>query len=268
MRIRELADRILYGGTKAFRDYERLVIRSFVSQLPDLERSVLENQLESVRLIQRFHQGKQVVVHLRGATSVLGLESASPEVRMADAFFENRSIRCGIVFSFGRLSSLEFSAPPGTLARIALGDVKVVLRECLNAPPKAAAIPPKGGVLERLAKVADLEEVLAPRENPKILGMVSPVPRDLAQLLAECDGFRAGSWTFYGSSPRTIVLEHTNYFLFAEDGEKALCIPDGESSPHIHLYDQVNDDVLAVTPTFVAPLLDMLREEFSRASNN
>ena len=112
--LRSIFNRLVFGGTAHLRPHEVAVLNALAAVLAPSDRSVLSQQVSAVSTVQRFQRGRQVNVFFGVASPPL-LSNLSGSFCLgrlrAQSAFPALSVR--VVTHLGRLSSLEFSKPPG-----------------------------------------------------------------------------------------------------------------------------------------------------------
>ena len=123
-----------------------------------------------------------------------------------------------------------------------------------------------GEVLSRLSGEFDVTDTLPGKPQDHIqafvAGLGAALPEDYVRLLGECDGFRSGGWSFYGTRARRIVLPNENLWLAAEDdaSQWALCFVEDEDEPVVYLYSEIDDEKTRLGAGFVEALIAQLRQ--------
>lgn len=121
MAMRQLLRKLVFGGTRRFRDYELTCIVELRKKLPPDCASRLEAQLADERwLLQRSAKDRMVIFDFsRDQAGLTLMPNTEPELRVATVTLGSGSaanaIKCDIVFHRGRISSLEFSDSPSHL---------------------------------------------------------------------------------------------------------------------------------------------------------
>ncbi|MDP9192914.1 MAG: hypothetical protein M3P06_14530 [Acidobacteriota bacterium] len=114
--IKQVFRRLLFGGSKKLRPYERAVADSVVDALADDIAVIAREQLRAFDFVQRaahdrvvtFYFSEPIARFARTDTHVLG----SALLRAASG-----SARAQLIAHGGRLSSLEFTSPPFSLVK-------------------------------------------------------------------------------------------------------------------------------------------------------
>lgn len=127
--LRWLLDRILYGGTSGFTEYETTVLQSVVDRMPLRDAASLRHQLESVSLVQRTCRGKMVIAFLQ-KDDTTALSDTMDEHCLARVRFKSgvQNNCCSIVTHKGFLSSIEFQNTPGQIQANGIEVLSIELR--------------------------------------------------------------------------------------------------------------------------------------------
>ena len=112
--LRSIFNRLVFGGTARLRPHQVAVLNALAPRLSPSDRFVLAQQVSAVSTVQRFQRGRQVNVYFGAATppllSNLGGSFCVGRLRAGTAV---PALSVRVVTHHGRLSSLEFSKPPG-----------------------------------------------------------------------------------------------------------------------------------------------------------
>ncbi len=112
--LRRLLHRLLYGGSTAFRYYERQILESVCAELALEDSKSLAEQINSVTLIQREHKNRMVLVFFAQKGALPRLSKVAVEYCLALVPFKaaQAANRCAVIAHNGLLSSIEFDKPP------------------------------------------------------------------------------------------------------------------------------------------------------------
>lgn len=268
--IRRLLKRLLYGGSSSLRKLEASCLTCLRNALPPQAREILESQLHSIDLIQRFSDEKLVVFHLAEKQARL-FPNRSPELYAAKLIIprkSQKSLVCEFVFHEGRISSMEFNRSPRAIGPSAVICTGIELLEDLMTSPRVEVSSTGGGrMLAAVREQAKVDNAIGPEPLEKQQLLLQRVgafaaPDDYAELLSETDGFVADGWLFMGTRARKIVLSDRTYFVAAEsvDGQTALCFRDGEQKLIIVVYNEVDDREEPAGDRFIEAFIKALRE--------
>lgn len=268
--IRRLLKQLLYGGSSSLRPFEAGCVACLRNALSPEGREILDSQLQSIDLIQRFSDDKLVTFHLDEKKTRL-FPNRTTELYAANLIIPRKpekSLTCEFVFHEGRISSIEFGRSPRGVEASAVTCKDIEVFEDLMASPTvepSATI--EGPMLAAIRLHGAIVSVIGPaarnrRESLQKRLATFAVPTDYSELLAETDGFVIDGWHFLGTRARKIVLPGRTYFVVAEsaDAQAALCFSDGERSS-IVLYDQIDDDEEPVGDRFLEALVKAIRRQ-------
>jgi hypothetical protein len=263
-----LFEGLLFGGSRKPRPHESLVLGWFVEGLGHRAGHLLLSQLEVRPLVQRFSNGKMVVFHFGTFSADLLFPNQAEELNVGRAHVavqgQRRGIACDLVAHRGRISSLEFSAPPMPLLR---GDATCQRIEwfgdLLGETARQFPVVALGPMLRRICSEFEVSGVEAQANDEEreahLRRLSSPAPTDYSDMLRETNGFSIGEWRFLGNRARRIVTLERNYQVLAESRSLAVCVGEGEQTPRVVLYDQVQDEVVDEADSFVSCLLNGVR---------
>jgi hypothetical protein len=132
MVFREMLD-LIQGGTASFRDYETALVNAASNALDEREASKLTGQLPFLRLIQREHRDKVVLIFYRDTQKLPLLErDGDQRIFAATMSVEGGKPINASVFTYdGRLYRLEFSEDPQVMSG------KTVTIRPDRAPPRS-----------------------------------------------------------------------------------------------------------------------------------
>ncbi len=238
--MKRLLVRLIYGGSSKLRPYEQACLDYWKDSLPAEAICILNRQLKRFDLIKRYSKGKLVVFYWSDDWSFSSwpAEDLFPqhgeEVRVARIKLsvfsggKKRNLKVEIVFHRGRLSSLEFNAPP----KIGKGKFEVIGLDKL-ADPLAVEVS-SGHTLETPVKltgwlgelvkieVLNIKSPLLSAEQEMLLKQIdATLPVDYIEMLKQVDGFECVPCTVFGlSAIRKVVRPDGNYYILAEIAEK------------------------------------------------
>jgi hypothetical protein len=263
-----LLRRVMYGSNK-LRGYERSCTMAFSAHLDTGARAILEKQIETVEIIQRFSKDRMVVLHFCERNPDLfpdlSRELTAGRVKLSGGG-TGRTLRCDLVFDEGRISSLEFSESPRILKGREVVIKDVTMYADLQQPP-AARVPADeaqvgGPLLERVRERYELRDVIAPATQPEIEVFLSrlgnALPGDFRDLLLESNGFSVGEFEFRGTNARRIMGREDDYYLLAETQERALCVKERRDPGQVFLLDQIDEAETPLSGSFVDSLLEVV----------
>ena len=262
--MRSFFSRLIYGGSKRLRPHESACFTALTARLPDQAARLLREQVQAIDLVQRSSKDKLVAVYFSDPVPLF--PNKEPELRVARIQCLPQAaevIRADVVCHEGRLSSLEFSKSPEALAKGAFSIPSVEVNEDLLREPSVFPIAdetkmPTVNEIKRSLPVSDLMPPASSTELERFLADLpgGSLPADYVVLLRETNGFRAGNWRFHGTKARRIVLPDKTLVLAAEGTEKALCF-ESEGRSGLLVYDQIDDEVVAIKDGFVSAFLDV-----------
>lgn len=256
---RGILKRLLYGGDRRLRPYERACFAAVGEALSPLSRGLLERQLEAVENIQR--PGAISIFHLGEVEAALLFPNASPELRVARMRVktaEGATAAVTLVADHGRISSLHFAPSLGCSS----DEVVVERIEILRDPAFDANSPPartRAGTIEvegHRFEARDIEPPLGTSDQQRhIASLGTATPPDYGALLAATNGFVASDWRFYGTAIRLLPIG-PSFIVAAErtDGTQALCFEEGSERERVLVVDEVNAEVCAEYPSFLSAL--------------
>jgi len=112
--LRSIFNRLIFGGTAHLRPHEVAVLDALATVLSPSDRSILAQQVSAVSTVQRFQRGRQVNVYFGAANPpMLSNLSGSFCLGRLRAQTAVPALSVHVITHLGRLSSLEFSKPPG-----------------------------------------------------------------------------------------------------------------------------------------------------------
>jgi len=269
MPLKRLLAHLIYGGTTRLRPYEQACVERLKALLPHDGVSLLEGQLSTVELIQRFSNDRLVLVHFAESSkgSVPLFPNRSEEFRAARVQLRPMSggaVTADVVFHVGKLSSIEYSRAPRKALEAGFTIEAAKLLEDLMAEAPTDLQPSEvqpGSLLAEIGRHGRAEHIIGPAPEKTVaafLSMVGAVPADYGTLLSETNGFSAGEWRFMGTRARRVILPNRTLWLVAETSEFALCFEESSADPSVLLYDQIEDECRAMGEAFVPALLEAM----------
>lgn len=268
-------NRLLGGGTLRPRPYEKWCLEHFYAAFsPDAQR-ILSAQLADVDLIQRFSDDKLILFFFKNDKksdfprfSNTSEELYAARLRIRHAVSLQR-MKCDLVTSQGRLSSLELDRAPKSLKPADMICEGVSIFHDLTLPsPTAIELKidvDRQPILARIGLLFPVAEARPPVSQQEIQSfleqLAAAVPPDYLELLVETNGFDVNGWTFYGTSSRQIVLPEANYQLLAERDPLALVVRQGQEGSEVFLFDQINAELGMANNSFVEAFLNVISRE-------
>jgi hypothetical protein len=256
---RGILKRLLYGGNRKLRPYERACFMAVGEALSPLSRDVLERQLAAVENIQRH--ATMSVFHLGVVEEAMLFADASRELRIARMRLrtpEGTTAAATLVADGGRISSLHFAPSLGR----AVSDVVIERLEILRDPASAAeASPPRTptGMIEVGEHRFEAQNIEPPRgvneRQRHIASLGTVTPADYAVLLAATNGFTIGDWQYHGTAIRLLPIG-PSYIVAAEraDSTQALCFEEASELGRVLLVDEINAEVCGEYSSFLTAL--------------
>lgn len=112
-KIQNALNIFLRGGTSTFSISEKFIIASVENELPASDRAILEEQINSISLVQRQHPGRLVVAYYQKRNKPNILPYSGYEYCLAEVHYkhENKTRKVRLVLHDGRLQSLEGAVP-------------------------------------------------------------------------------------------------------------------------------------------------------------
>jgi hypothetical protein len=230
--------RLLYGGDTELRVYERLCLDCWRRILSDEAKTVLDQQLRLFNLIQRLSEDKLVVFHDVGSDpyrnwpesalfAFRGEEALAATVLLKPSL-QATLIRVDVMLHRGRLSSLEFSAPPKERLRSSGIEILKIdewidpmRADTRQDTPEADELPMLTGEMKEWIErnsVSDLRKPLTKSEIDLYLQRFDiVVPEDYVELISQTNGLRSGNCIVLGPSRiRKIVLPERTLCVLVE----------------------------------------------------
>lgn len=112
-KIKDLANILIYGGSTKFNSGENTILSAVYAALPNNEKETLEEQLNSVILVQRQHPGRLVMAYYRKSANLVELPYSGYEYCLAEVKYKNnnRTKKTNVVLHDGVFQSLEHAVP-------------------------------------------------------------------------------------------------------------------------------------------------------------
>lgn len=250
--------RLLYLGSSKLREYEVCCLNCLLQYLSKEQGEILNAQIKSINLVQRFSTDKLVVFHFSELDMPL-FRNQADELNSARATINSKtsSVFCDFVFHKGRISSLEFNKPPKSLDD-GFECSKVEIYEDLSISVPYDVLKRYDGILDILARKYQIKDALVAASDIDIIKFTerlnTHLPQDYLKLLRVCNGFSIQNWHFPGTNARRIVRENSNCYLLLESEEQSLCVFENQTFPKIFLLDFINDNTEEVSNSFLNAL--------------
>jgi len=262
--LNDLFSKLIYGGDKSFRSYEKLILDKTAASFTERSRHCLAAQLLSVSLIQRWNNDRMVRIFLKDDLRAEDLfANTDSEVYCARVVYKEASagsFRCDIVSSRGKLNTLEFNKPPKQWDPALLANALVTVDEdLLWRRTRGTSTGVLGGpVLNSIKEFLLIDSVEPAADQEDVSSFIERVtttlPNDFVVLLAECNHFVSGQWTYAGTHSRRIPFPDGELLLLYENDPLSLCVKVDAQHQEIFFYNQLDQYLESVGETFVEAL--------------
>jgi len=228
---------IVKGFEYGFTALETRCLEAFLDAISPQVREVVTEQRRFSEAVIRWSKGKRVVLQYQapGIEALPALANKGVELHVCTIKLVGKgtTIYCEIVFEFGCLIGLEFSAPP-----LLLDDDNFTIEWVrLVADPNSEGEPPYDSLtdalvskpsLSLLAGSVTLEIVERPAPEIAVITFLERLscsfPPSFLDLVSETNGFRIPGGSFSGTRARTLPWPEESLVLVAENDAETLAI--------------------------------------------
>ncbi|WP_329774708.1 hypothetical protein [Agarivorans aestuarii] len=111
--IKDLINKIIYGGTRSFSPAERKLLLAVVGELTSTEGDLLEKQINAICLVQRQNKGRLTMAYYRKSVSIEKFPYQEYAHCLAKVTYKcyGKRMKVSIVLHEGGLQSIEGNVP-------------------------------------------------------------------------------------------------------------------------------------------------------------